>query len=782
MAKPANAFWIGLCLGAAASGAAHAQELGPAATGSAVVSEVVVVARTPLAAPDANSAEVPASVAGLTSADVARQGSQNLTDVLLQRIPSVTIGSETGNDFEPDVQFRGFVATPVSGVPEGLAVYQNGVRINEAFGDNVRWDFIPTVAIDQLQVITDNPVFGLNALGGAIDMRMKDGFGWQGLESDLAGGSFGRVEDSTELGVRSGDLAAYLALEVAHDDGWRTFSPSTIRRLYGDVGYRSDKAELHLNLTAADNYFGAAAAAPIQLIQQNRGAVFTTPQSDHNEMAMVSLQGKYRASATLSLDGQVYVRRLAQHHVDGNGSDAQPCDADSSLLCFGDGSTPANGPDGSQLADPFDDDATLGEIDINSTHTTGYGGAVQLTSTARIAGLDNSFVAGASLDLARTDFRADAELGTIAPNFVVQGGGIFLGASGDPISDGPVRLVAHNTYVGGYVLDTLKLTPALFLTGGGRFNSATVDLDDQLGAALTGSHHYRRFNPMIGATYAFGPALTAYAGYSEANRAPTPLELGCSDPLKPCIIDSFLVSDPDLKQVVAHTVEAGLRGRLPVGPHGLQWQLSLYRTDSDNDILNIPSPLNNGFGYFANVGGTRRQGLDASLSYKGGRWTVYASYSYVDATYRTALTLAAPDGDPFADGDGNIAVAPGDRLSGVPRQRAKLGLDVDVTSRWTLGGDLIYVGAQYYGGDESNQNPRLPGYATVGLHTSYRVSSRLQVYGLIDNLLNRRYATFGTFFDNDSYLGNPAFPDLTDTRTVTPGKPFAAYVGVKISY
>jgi outer membrane receptor protein involved in Fe transport len=770
---------------AAGSGLAHAQELAAAAPGSPAMGEIVVVARTPLMPPDMTAAEIPASVARVTSDDIARQRSQNLTDVLLQRIPSVSIISETGADFEPDVQFRGFVATPVAGVPEGLAVYQNGVRINEAFGDNVRWDFIPTVAISDLQVITNNPAFGLNALGGAIDMRMKDGFTYHGLDTSLQGGSFGRLESSSELGAQWDKYAAYLSLELAHDDGWRAFSPSTIRRLYGDIGYKDDRAEIHLNVTAADNFFGAAAAAPIQLVQQDRSAVFTTPQTDRNQMAMVSLQGRFKASETISLDGGLYVRRLLQHHVDGNGTDVQPCDGDASLLCFGDGSTPANGLNGQQLANPFAPDATLGEINTNRTRTTGYGGAVQLNDTARIAGLDNSFAAGVSLDLARTGFDADAELGTIAPNFVVHGGGVFLGPSGDPISVGPVRLTAHNTYVGAYALDTLKLTSALTIATGGRFNTAQINLDDQLGGALTGHHHYQRFNPMIGGTYSFGPALVAYAGYSEANRAPTPLELGCANPLQPCVIDSFLVSDPALKQVVSHTVEAGLRGSLPVrGPAAgrLGWQVSLYRTDNDDDILSIPSPLNNGFGYFANVGGTRRQGVDVSLNYKGPRWMLYASYAYVDATYRNALTLSAPGGDPFADENGNIFVVPGDHIPSIPRNRAKIGMDYNVTSKWTLGGDAAYVGAEYYGGDASNQNPRLPGYFVVGLHTSYQVTPWFQVFGLIDNLFDRHYATFGTFFDNSNYVGNPAFPDLTDTRTVTPGKPVAGYVGVKFSY
>ena len=744
--------------------------------------EIVVIARTPLADPDFKASDVPAALSGVNAADIARQGSQNLTDVLLQRVPSVSINSETGNDFEPDLQFRGFIATPVSGVPEGLAVYQNGVRINEAFGDNVRWDFIPTMAIRNLDIVTDDPAFGLNALGGGVDMRMQDGFAYHGLEGELQGGSFGRVQGSAQAGGQAGDTGGYLAVEAAHDDGWRRFSPSTIRRLYGDIGYQGERAELHLSVTAADNFFGAAAASPVQLLQQSYGAVFTTPQSDHNEMAMASLEGKLKASDTLRFEGVLYLRGLSQHHVDGNGTDAQPCDADATLLCFGDGSTPANGRDGSPLANPFGPDDTPGEIDTNATHTIGWGGAVQMTETHSLAGLVNNLVAGASLDEARTNFRADAELGTIQPNFVVAGDGSFLGASGDPISDGPVRLIAHNTYVGVYALDTLELTAQLALTAGGRFNSAQVNLDDQLGGALSGRNHYSRFNPVVGATFKLTPAVVVYAGYSEANRAPTPLELGCANPDQPCIIDSFLVSDPPLKQVVSHTVEAGLRGMIPAGGAGINWQLGVYRTDNDDDILNIPSPLNNGFGYFANVGGTRRQGVEASLSYKGKGWMAYASYAYVDATYRNALILAAPDGDPAADGDGNIAVVPGDHISSVPKSRFKLGLDVDLTSRWTLGGDLLVVSSQYYGGDESNQNPPLPGYATVNVHTSYQLTRNLQLFGLIDNLFDRRYDTFGTFFDNSSYVGNPAFPNLTDTRTVTPGKPFAAYLGVKVRY
>ena len=53
---------------------------------------------------------------------------------------------------------------------------------------------------------------------------------------------------------------------------------------------------------------------------------------------------------------------------------------------------------------------------------------------------------------------------------------------------------------------------------------------------------------------------TFYFNYSEANRAPTSIELGCADPSEPCNLPNALVSDPPLKQVVTRTFETGVRG------------------------------------------------------------------------------------------------------------------------------------------------------------------------------------------------------------------------------
>jgi iron complex outermembrane receptor protein len=160
----------------------------------------------------------------------------------------------------------------------------------------------------------------------------------------------------------------------------------------------------------------------------------------------------------------------------------------------------------------------------------------------------------------------------------------------------------------------------------------------------------------------------------------------------------------------------------------------------------------------------------------------YASASYLNATYRSAITLAAPNGDPTADANGNISVAPGNTISSMPAQRAKVGLDYNLTSAIKIRADAVIISGQYYGGDEANLDPKLPGYTTVNLHASYQLTRSIQFYGLVDNVLDQRYYTHATFFDNSNYVGNSSFPNLTDTRSVAPGRPLAMYAGLKFNY
>src|SRR5208337_4090236 len=121
------------------------------------------------------------------------------------------------------------------------------------------------------------------------------------------------------------------------------------------------------------------------------------------------------------------------------------------------------------------------------------------------------------------------------------------------------------------------------------------------------------------------------------------------------IIDNFLVSDPHLQQVVGQTLEAGFRGQHAFGEFGkLQWSAGLFRTTLANDILPLQSPAN-GFGYYANVGTTLRQGAELSAQWSADRWTAYANYTYIDAVYLTTFEELSPF-NRLADVNGNIPI------------------------------------------------------------------------------------------------------------------------------
>src|SRR5262245_30882076 len=717
--------------------------------------------------------KVPSTTQTLTQQDLDPSKAPTVPDALMRTVPSVFIGDTAVNPFQPDIQYRGFVASPTVGTPQGLAVYQNGVRINEAFGDTVNWDFIPDRAIRRLDLFPSNPIFGLNAIGGAISLEMKNGFNYTGREIEGIVGSFGRRAVGAQYGAEKDNVAFYAAVDALNDNGWRQRSPSELRRIYTDVGVRGDDTEFHLNFTGASNRFGALAPTPIEMLNRSWSSVYTSPQTYKNQLAFLNATGSYRVSDTWTVKGNAYVRSFRQLHVDGNVSEAQPCDPlgpSSGFLCFGDDFTPLIGLDGNQVRDILGG-AIAGSIDRTKTVAETVGGTIQAASSDKVFGRDNQFVVGASLDHGNVRFNASSELGTIGSDLFITGTGVIIAQPDGAVA--PVDLKTRNTYYGFYLTDTIDLTSRLSLTAGGRFNLAQINLEDQLGVDLNGSHQFSRFNPVIGATYKLTPNMTVYAGYSEANRAPTPAELACSDPARPCLLDNFLVSDPTLKQVVSRTYEAGIRGQFAPGKNErFSWSFGVFTTDSADDIIRVLSPIA-GRGFFQNAGTTRRQGLEASANYRTERWNVFATYSLIDATFRDALTLSSPF-NPLADA-GLITVLPGNRLPGVPRHRFKAGVDYTVQDGWTVGADVIAVSGQFLVGDESNVNPMLPGYWIANLRTTYKVSKEVEVFGTVRNLFDRRYYTSGTFFDTDAI----PFLGLTDPRTLSPGAPRAFYAGLR---
>jgi iron complex outermembrane recepter protein len=741
-----------------------------------------VVATTPLGGGEIDVAKSPFAVWQTSSQDIQTFNDTTLPDTLARQAPGVTVGNVSGNDFQPDLSYRGFDATAVTGTPIGLAVYQNGVRINEAFGDTVNWELIPENAIDRTAIIAGNPIFGLNALGGAVTVTMKNGFTWQGSEADLRGGSFGRAQEELQFGKQIGNYSVYVAATQINDGGWRVDGASQITNFYGDIGYKANGFESHLQLTAGDSQLGAAAFTPLQLLQNNWGSVYTVPQTTDNKMAMLAWTGSYAYSPTLSFQGGAYFRAFNQAHVDGNPTSLSPCPPFSCL-----NGNPAHDTSGNVIPDLSNGGTTdLGEIDRSWTQSRSLGASAQAVDTDKLAGHDNTLTVGASLDYGWTRFTGNSQLGTFFndnnTSFPVIGAPFIIDEPDSFLS--PVAVHANNTYTGLYALDTYSATDRLTVTAGGRFNYAGIDLEGANGALLNGFSNFMHVNPTLGFTYKLTPDINFYAGYAMTNRAPTPLELGCADPNNPCIIDNFLVSDPKLKQVVGQTFEVGFRGQnalsqLSLGPEWgkLQWSAGLFRTTLDNDILPQQSAVT-GFGFFANVGTTLRQGAEVSAQWTGDKWTAYANYTYIDAVYLTTFQESSPF-NPLADANGFIPITNGMPIAGIPKNTVKVGVDYAVTDKWHVGADMVAASGQVLIGNENGAVPQAPGYAVFGLHTSYQIAKQVQAYGLIQNLFDQRYYTAGGLFDTGG-LPNAA-PNLTNPTTLGPAKPFAIYGGVRIT-
>ncbi len=764
-------------------GSALAQESGEENTGGVVPMQGIdIIGATPVLGAGIEREKVPANVQIIDRKAIDQAAPPPLDTLLNRTIAGASTADSAGSTGLTSLNFRGFTASPILGEPQGIAVYQNGIRLNEPFGDTVFWSTIPSVAIDQVQVIPgSNPVFGLNALGGAISLKMKDGFTYQGAEASALGGSFGHAEGSAQIGRRFGDIAVYGAVNLQHEDGWRPFSRENLAQSYFDLGVRKERLNLGLGVTLSRASLVGNGPSPVELLDLSRRAIFTAPDATRQETINIALRGDYELSTLFSVQANAYYRNAAVKTANGDTAEFGACTDDPTILCNNPGE------DGEAVLSERAGAAIPagagfnGAVNRTHTDTNATGASVQLTADHSLFGMKNNAVIGASADFGFVRYRSGSEGGILTDDRQVIGSPISLG--GDEFNTG---LNTENHYYGLYFTDALSLSDRLTLTLAGRFNHADVTLNDQQGTALNGDHRFDRFNPSVGATFQVTPALNLYTSYSEANRIPTAAELSCADPEQPCRVPNAFTSDPPLKQVVSRTIEVGARGRFGAatgdsaskGEKGstISWSLSAYATRNQDDIIFISAGPVLGSGFFQNAGNTQRLGIEAGLNGTWKRLSWFANYGLVRATFDSDLTLLSPD-HPFADADGQIFVHSGDRIPNIPLHTLKAGVDYAATDRWSFGVETILTSGRFFRSDESNQLPQVPGYAVVNLHSDLRLNDRITAVLRIDNLFDRRYSTFGI-------LGDPTgvFPTFTDPRFETPGHPRTIRAGLHVVF
>ncbi len=710
------------------------------------------------------------SVQRVDSAQIRAARGATLADVLQQNVAGVSLSDAQGNAFLPDLSYRGFSASPLLGLPQGLAIYQNGARLNEPFGDTVAWELVPEFAIHDATLVTGlNPTYGLNALGGALSLRMKNGFSFRGARGTAMGGSFGRLRGGIEAGAHHAGWAAYAGGDVLHDGGWRDHSPSDLRRLYVDVRHREERHELALNASLANSALTGNGPAPVDLLAARRQAVFTYPDENKTALALIGAEGRALLTRYVVLNATAHFRTSVRRTLHGDEAELTPCTGDLRVLCAEDEAEPVTSSSGGLLPSSAGGDAAL---NTTRTHSASGGGTIQLVARNPIFNHGNQLTLGIAADAATTGFGQRSEVGTFREDRGVEGSGLFRGDD-----SGEVELRVDSAQLGLFGANTLALMPRLFLTLAARMNWHNIRMRDRIGDALNGDHAFARFNPALGIAYSPEAGLTLFTNYTEATRAPTPAELSCADPEQPCRLPNAFLSDPPLSQVVMRSVELGARWQHEFDTYaGLSASLTAFAARNLDDILFVAGSLF-GTGYFRNAGTTQRAGLEVSVSARLANVEPYLRYQLLRATFESRLVLPGDSHpDAAATAEGNVIfVEPGDRLPGLPVHAARLGADVKPVDELSVGAWLNLNSSQYYRGDEANQLPPLPGYVALNARANFDVSSSASVFVRADNLLGANFETFGLLGQADEVIAAAENP-----RFVTPAAPRTLWVGLDL--
>ena len=197
-----------------------------------------------------------------------RTGSLNIADALQQQVPGISVSEVAGNPFQPDIAVprlrriaRRRHAAGTCGLPERRS-HQRGVRRHRQLGpDSDRRDPVgqrrhqqsrlrPQCARRRRQR-ADEGRLQLSRRRNRHDGRLvrpRPGFGAMGQAGRQVLPSMARSKACTTT-------------------AFAIFRQSDVRRFYGDVGYKNDVSEFHLNMGVADNNFGATATVPVELLQ-----------------------------------------------------------------------------------------------------------------------------------------------------------------------------------------------------------------------------------------------------------------------------------------------------------------------------------------------------------------------------------------------------------------------------------------------------------------------------------------------------------------------------------
>ncbi len=799
-----------------------------------------VIGTSPLPGILIDRKDVPQSSQKITESQIQENLTKTITDLMNENFSGISVKDIQNGAFQKNVDYRGYTASPLLGESQGISVYLDGVRINESFGDTVQWELIPENAIKQIDLMSSNPAFGLNALGGSLALSTKKGLDFKNKEfvdTFNKYGSFNYTSDLMEYGYGTDSFGTYTSIELERDGGWRDHSDGEIARFYTNYGFEKDSFDINFSFLGGNTNLNGNGVTPIELLQKNREAVFTWPDRTSNKMSLFYGNSNIYTFDDAVISTNFYHKRLYRTTYNADEVDAEECAEDNAADAtelksdYGFDDSPLCGEDNSAgdygiILDQFgnaiesnDNIRKYGLLNKTFTTTTTMGGTIQYDNLFNFYDKAHTMSIGASYDQAQTYFRSQAFLGTltnertVTPLFLSDGTPLELvaeqehdGNGNDPGDKergdvGPAEVTGKLNIYGIYASDNFKYSDKLTLNNGLRANLAFVELIDNFTtptytrtAFINGDHRYFRVNPSLGFVYNYTNEISIIANYREANRAPSPVELSCADPGAPCRLPNAFVADPPLEQVITRGAELGMRSTHSTKNYNINWNAIGHFSQNSEDILFVSSGTGLSSGYFTNFGKTNRLGIDFSIravkdnSKKGFKSSVF-NYSFLKATFQSAQTLPAANHP-----NGANDVEAGDIIPGMPFHKINFKTSYGFSNNFDVSLGVLGATGVYLRGDESNQLNKTSPYLVFNIESRYQPTKNISFFARVDNLLNSNYETMGVLGEASSSEVNVPIMELGDTGAgdtavgaldpnfLSPGQPTSLFIGTNIKW
>ena len=609
-----------------------------------------------------------------------------ISDLLVTQA-GISSYDDLGASYKMSLSSRGFFASPVVGLPQGISVFLDGVRQNEPDAAQVNFDLLPIEHVTRVELLSGTAsLLGRNSLGGAVNLVTNSGGGPTRGELELSGGNYKTFGSDASLSgsLGHGKWSYYAGGGYDREDGWRQQTGGEQYNGFLNLGRFTERWGVRFQGYAARSRAETAGSLPESVFRTNPDSNLSTGDFEDLNNLQVAVSG-YRRFANGQVSFSAYGRRHRAERLNVN-----------------------------QAADPDTRGLSRNRI---------FGGTVDYRFEKPLGTGTVGFRLGAEGSSARTE--------------------VELSADSTKFSGPTTRttFVKSPTWdVAGYALADATIGRTT-LSVGARYDYVKIPFRNELDHARDTASSYSRLSPKIGVSFDLGRGFSAYGSVGGAFRAPAVIELACADEAEPCPLPFALGDDPPIKPVRATTYEIG--GRLVAGQ--AIFSGSAYRTDVKDDIFLFASDSaaagSTIEGFFGNIDRTRRTGLELSAQFfLNGGHSLFANYGYTRATFQSGATIFSIR-ENFG---GSNDVSPGDQLPLVPSHQIKLGGSFQLPHGFSAGADGRYIGTQWLRGDEANVEPKLDSYFVTDARIGWR-GRGWEIVAVGNNIFQNGYATFGTF-------------------------------------